>query len=76
MSESIYSKLDKEELLAMVDAFAKSIASRVKVESQIAWVLSGKLPQPDNEKLKEWAFLLGVPEDVRHRFRLEKKDDS
>jgi len=66
----------REELLAMVETFGKSLSARVKVENQIWNTIAGNLPMPDKDKLKEWAFLLGVPEEVRDLFFKEKKDDS
>jgi transcriptional regulator with XRE-family HTH domain len=68
--------LSREELLEMVEAFGKSLSARVKVENQIANILAGNFPLPDKEKLKEWAILLGVPEDDRLPPYRNLKDDS
>lgn len=49
--------------------YAKALGSRVKVENELWQISIGAAPLPDGQQCREWAQRLGIPEDMRTKFR-------
>ena len=43
----------------------KEMFRRVRVENELWDIVHGKRPLPDEKECKEWAIILGVPEEFR-----------
>lgn len=57
-----------EQLRPLVDAFARSLGERVKVENELWQTVAGQIELPDLAKCRSWAQRLGIPDETSRLF--------